>query len=455
MVSFDPYLTWLGIPAHEQPPNYYRLLGVILFESNPEVIEQAADRQSLKVGAYHSGPQGEACQQLLSEIAMARFCLLEPHQKAAYDGHLQEGLAQRGERMVVAPPPPAPLTGPRQFGSPPQQFGQPPQQPGPLPFSPQRSQFGPPAGMGPVQLGYGMPVPMTMPGPPPPMAPQMHGFVGMQAPAAMPIAPQPATQMPPAMMPPGMMPPPTGFTPAMPQPSAPMGMPAATGFAPAMPQPTAPAAMPAAASFPAQGTPANSARPAVGPAAPPVLPPVAPKRPIDELESLTSQPVRRRFLKKKKTTDYSREIILGGVVTVAGVLLFIAYAALANRDDSKRGYDAIEPEKPLESVRAAMDSARKKFFEDLLKKDKEREIIKEKEKKAAAEQGRQTMPNRTSADSAGAALPKAYGFGPPRRAMDSPASGGSVGSGRPPRGGETSRDPNGDNDPVMEKLSPP
>ena len=97
MVSFDPYLNWLGIPAHEQPPNYYRLLGVVLFESNPEVIEQAADRQSLRVGAYQAGPQGEACQQLLSEIAMAQFCLLDPQQKAAYDGQLQESLAQRGE----------------------------------------------------------------------------------------------------------------------------------------------------------------------------------------------------------------------------------------------------------------------------------------------------------------------------------------------------------------------
>ena len=29
-MSFDPYLNWLGIPPHEQPPNFYRLLGVVL-----------------------------------------------------------------------------------------------------------------------------------------------------------------------------------------------------------------------------------------------------------------------------------------------------------------------------------------------------------------------------------------------------------------------------------------
>ena len=61
MSAFDPYLNWLGIPVHEQPPNFYRLLGVVLFESNPAVIEQAADRQSLTVGAYQGGPHGELC----------------------------------------------------------------------------------------------------------------------------------------------------------------------------------------------------------------------------------------------------------------------------------------------------------------------------------------------------------------------------------------------------------
>ena len=43
------------------------------------------------------------CQQLLSEIAMAQFCLLDPQQKAAYDAQLQDGLARRGE-CSVAPP---------------------------------------------------------------------------------------------------------------------------------------------------------------------------------------------------------------------------------------------------------------------------------------------------------------------------------------------------------------
>ena len=36
---FDPYDQWLGIPAQEQPPNHYRLLGVSLFEAVLLVID--------------------------------------------------------------------------------------------------------------------------------------------------------------------------------------------------------------------------------------------------------------------------------------------------------------------------------------------------------------------------------------------------------------------------------
>jgi hypothetical protein len=44
-MSFDPYHKWLGIPSREQPPNHYRLLGISLFESDPDVIDAAANRQ--------------------------------------------------------------------------------------------------------------------------------------------------------------------------------------------------------------------------------------------------------------------------------------------------------------------------------------------------------------------------------------------------------------------------
>src|SRR3569623_1431568 len=45
MDSFDPYQQWLGISRREQPPNRYRLIGVGVFEFDPEVIRESADRQ--------------------------------------------------------------------------------------------------------------------------------------------------------------------------------------------------------------------------------------------------------------------------------------------------------------------------------------------------------------------------------------------------------------------------
>ncbi len=37
-VDFDPYREWLDIPPADQPPNYYRLLGLSLFEDDCAAI---------------------------------------------------------------------------------------------------------------------------------------------------------------------------------------------------------------------------------------------------------------------------------------------------------------------------------------------------------------------------------------------------------------------------------
>ena len=44
--GFDPYYKWLGIPPEEQPPTHYRLLGIVQFEADPDVIANAASRQA-------------------------------------------------------------------------------------------------------------------------------------------------------------------------------------------------------------------------------------------------------------------------------------------------------------------------------------------------------------------------------------------------------------------------
>ena len=88
MSDFDPYLKWLGIRDPQRPPNHYRLLGLELFESDPEVINAAADRQMVHVRSFQIGPHGEASQELLNQLAEARRCLLNDAKRAEYDAAL-------------------------------------------------------------------------------------------------------------------------------------------------------------------------------------------------------------------------------------------------------------------------------------------------------------------------------------------------------------------------------
>jgi hypothetical protein len=100
---FDPYYTWLGIPPHEQPANHYRLLGISTFESNPEVISNAADRVMLHLRAFQAGQRSKESQQLLNEVASARVTLLEPEKKSAYDAELR--VHQRAVPPAIEPSP--------------------------------------------------------------------------------------------------------------------------------------------------------------------------------------------------------------------------------------------------------------------------------------------------------------------------------------------------------------
>lgn len=89
-LEFDPLYVWLGIPPEEQPPDHYRLLGVRQFESNPEVIDSAADRQMAHLRKFQEGDRGELAKQLLNEVAAARVCLLDAKKKSKYDEQLKQ-----------------------------------------------------------------------------------------------------------------------------------------------------------------------------------------------------------------------------------------------------------------------------------------------------------------------------------------------------------------------------
>src|SRR6185436_16398796 len=91
--NFDPYHKWLGIPPEEQPPHYYRLLGLQLFEADEDVIESAASRLLMHVRSKVTGPRTEAAKKLLKEIALAQVTLLEKSSKTVYDAKLKKKLA--------------------------------------------------------------------------------------------------------------------------------------------------------------------------------------------------------------------------------------------------------------------------------------------------------------------------------------------------------------------------
>ena len=57
---FDPYHKWLGIPPTERPPTWYRLLGIPLFESDPDVIDAAADQRMTHLRKYQTGVNSAA-----------------------------------------------------------------------------------------------------------------------------------------------------------------------------------------------------------------------------------------------------------------------------------------------------------------------------------------------------------------------------------------------------------
>jgi len=106
---FDPYYVWLGIPPKDQPPHYYRLLAIDPFESNPEVIRDAATQRMAHVRTYQLGPHGALSQKILNELAAAKACLTDSASKARYDAslRLQSGL---GPAAAIAAPATSDLT---------------------------------------------------------------------------------------------------------------------------------------------------------------------------------------------------------------------------------------------------------------------------------------------------------------------------------------------------------
>lgn len=86
--TFNPYSEWLKIPPSDQPPDHYVLLGLGRFEDDPQRIDEAAKKRMAYLHQLAGGPNRQAVQQLLGEIASARRTLCNVEAKQAYDQQL-------------------------------------------------------------------------------------------------------------------------------------------------------------------------------------------------------------------------------------------------------------------------------------------------------------------------------------------------------------------------------
>ncbi len=102
--AFDPYFKWLGIRPEHQPPDHYRLLGLQRFESDVEVIENAADAKMSFLRSFRLGERMVIAERLLNELAEAKVCLLNSDRKLAYDAKLRQDLADAQETAKAAAP---------------------------------------------------------------------------------------------------------------------------------------------------------------------------------------------------------------------------------------------------------------------------------------------------------------------------------------------------------------
>ena len=102
--AFDAYHRWLGIPPTDRPLNHYRLLGLQLFESDAEVIRDAAERQMGYVRQYQLGQHVETAQRILNELGAAKGCLLDSEKKTLYDAQLRSASAAARRPLLRAVP---------------------------------------------------------------------------------------------------------------------------------------------------------------------------------------------------------------------------------------------------------------------------------------------------------------------------------------------------------------
>ena len=87
---FDPCHEWLGISPGDRLPDYYSILGVDRFESDPDAISLAADERTAYFEAFLDGEHSASAREALDQITAARHCLLNAQAKSEYDDWLSQ-----------------------------------------------------------------------------------------------------------------------------------------------------------------------------------------------------------------------------------------------------------------------------------------------------------------------------------------------------------------------------
>jgi hypothetical protein len=100
-MATGPYHKWLGIPPDQQPASHYRLLAIEQFESDADVIDGAAERQTVYLRTLQTGPDAELAEQLLSEVAAARVC--SRFAQALPMSNSRSSASRRSARRAIAP----------------------------------------------------------------------------------------------------------------------------------------------------------------------------------------------------------------------------------------------------------------------------------------------------------------------------------------------------------------
>jgi formylglycine-generating enzyme required for sulfatase activity len=101
MPGFDAYHKWMGIPPEDQPADHYRLLGLVRFESDRDVIDASVNKQMSYLRICAKGEHGDLAEEILNQVSQARLCLLDARQKRVYDARLR-GSASAAPQTLTA-----------------------------------------------------------------------------------------------------------------------------------------------------------------------------------------------------------------------------------------------------------------------------------------------------------------------------------------------------------------